>query len=63
MDFFSLIEGMPGTGKTEVIVRLLEIFYELNLKVLITSYTNTSLDTILVRAIKLKRLPRSSIIR
>jgi thymidylate kinase len=63
MDLFSLIEGMPGTGKTKVIVSLIEIFASLGLKVLVSSYTNNSLDCILGRMLSETNVEESKIIR
>ena len=40
---------MPGTGKTTTITALIEILIENNKKVLITSYTNTAVDNILLK--------------
>lgn len=62
MDMFSLIEGMPGTGKTKVIVKLIEIFAELGVKVLVSSYTNNSLELILDRVLGTS-IDKSKIIR
>jgi DNA replication ATP-dependent helicase Dna2 len=63
MDLFSLIEGMPGTGKTKVIVGLIEILANLGLKVLVSSYTNNSLDCILDRVLSETNIGESKIIR
>jgi len=40
---------MPGTGKTTTITALIEILIKNNKKVLITSYTNTAVDNILLK--------------
>jgi DNA replication ATP-dependent helicase Dna2 len=46
---FCLIEGMPGTGKTELIIGLIEYFCKQGLRTLITTFTNRALDNILER--------------
>lgn len=63
MDMFSLIEGMPGTGKTKVIVGLIEIFSALGVKVLVSSYTNNSLECILGRVLEEANIDPAKIIR
>ena len=49
MDKMCLIEGMPGTGKTQLILRLIEYFYSQGKTVLVTSFTNQSLSNIIDR--------------
>ena len=44
-----LILGVPGSGKTTTIATLLYILYRLRRKVLVTAYTNSALDTILIK--------------
>jgi superfamily I DNA/RNA helicase len=44
---FCLVEGMPGTGKTELIIRLILKFSTMKKNVLITTFTNRALDNIL----------------
>lgn len=44
---YSLILGMPGTGKTTTIAALIEILVAQNKTVLLTSYTHSAVDTIL----------------
>lgn len=63
MDYFSLIEGMPGTGKTKVIIGLIEILVELGVKVLVSSYTNSALECILDRVLKETNIDQNKIIR
>lgn len=46
---YVLIKGMPGTGKTQTLVALIELLVKLNLSVLITAHTNTAVDNILVK--------------
>lgn len=48
-DDYSLILGMPGTGKTTVITHLVRILVSLGRSVLITSFTNSAVDNILQR--------------
>ncbi|XP_071792468.1 DNA replication ATP-dependent helicase/nuclease DNA2-like [Asterias amurensis] len=49
---YSLIIGMPGTGKTTTIVALVRILCACNLSVLLTSYTHSAVDNILLKLIK-----------
>lgn len=51
---YSLILGMPGTGKTTIIAYLLKILTEvLGKTVLLTSYTHTAVDNLLLKCIEL----------
>ncbi|XP_046339040.2 DNA replication ATP-dependent helicase/nuclease DNA2-like [Haliotis rufescens] len=50
---YVLIKGYPGTGKTSTIVALVRILSCLGLSVLLTSYTHSAVDNILL---KLKKL-------
>ncbi|CAI5760795.1 unnamed protein product [Candida verbasci] len=50
---YLLIIGMPGTGKTSVIAELIKILIAQGKSILITSYTNTAVDNILI---KLKKM-------
>lgn len=43
---------MPGTGKTELIIRLIEYYDRIGKTVLVTSFTNQALSNILDREIK-----------
>jgi superfamily I DNA and/or RNA helicase len=54
---------MPGTGKTELIVKLIEKCHSLNKSVLITTFTNRSLDNILERTFNSGKIPIDKIIR
>ncbi|EWS73491.1 DNA replication factor DNA2 (macronuclear) [Tetrahymena thermophila SB210] len=47
------IQGMPGTGKTYLIVHLIKILTNQNKTLLITSYTNSALDNIIVKLLDL----------
>ncbi|XP_056135257.1 DNA replication ATP-dependent helicase/nuclease DNA2 [Lampris incognitus] len=49
---YTLIVGMPGTGKTTTICTLVRILYACGYSVLLTSYTHSAVDNILL---KLKR--------
>ncbi|XP_035007188.2 DNA replication ATP-dependent helicase/nuclease DNA2 [Hippoglossus stenolepis] len=49
---YTLIVGMPGTGKTTTICTLVRILHACGFSVLLTSYTHSAVDTILL---KLKR--------
>ncbi|KAF8629517.1 hypothetical protein AX17_005643 [Amanita inopinata Kibby_2008] len=46
---YALILGMPGTGKTTVIAALICILVQLGRTVLLTSYTHSAVDTILLK--------------
>lgn len=46
---FSLILGMPGTGKTTVISELIKSLVENGKSVLLTSYTHSAVDNILLK--------------
>lgn len=46
---YSLILGMPGTGKTTVIAHLIKMLVEAKKTVLLTSYTNSAVDNILLK--------------
>ena len=51
MEKFALVQGMPGTGKTKLILKLAEYFYGQGKIVLITAFTNQALLNILEREI------------
>ena len=46
---FSLIRGMPGSGKTTTIVGLVRLLAKLGHSVLLVAYTNSAVDTILLK--------------
>ncbi|KAJ7069715.1 Dna2-domain-containing protein [Mycena amicta] len=46
---YALILGMPGTGKTTVIAALIKVLVGLGKTVLLTSYTHSAVDTILLK--------------
>ncbi|XP_067672136.1 DNA replication ATP-dependent helicase/nuclease DNA2-like [Haliotis asinina] len=50
---YVLIKGYPGTGKTSTIVALVRILNCLGLSVLLTSYTHSAVDNILLKLQKL----------
>ena len=51
MERFCLVQGMPGTGKTQLIIKLIEYFYRENKTILVTSFNNQALTNILDREI------------
>lgn len=46
---YALVLGMPGTGKTTLIAELLKVLVKSNLSVLLTSYTHSAVDNILLK--------------
>eukprot|EP00041_Stephanoeca_diplocostata_P009368 m.144256 g.144256 ORF g.144256 m.144256 type:complete len:1074 (-) comp17709_c0_seq2:82-3303(-) len=46
---YALILGMPGTGKTTTIASLIHVLLAQGLRVLVTSYTHTAVDNILLK--------------
>ncbi|XP_063289917.1 DNA replication ATP-dependent helicase/nuclease DNA2 [Pelobates fuscus] len=46
---YTLIVGMPGTGKTTTICTLVRILYTCGFSVLLTSYTHSAVDNILLK--------------
>ncbi|XP_078269252.1 DNA replication ATP-dependent helicase/nuclease DNA2 [Rhinoraja longicauda] len=51
---YTLIVGMPGTGKTTTICTLVRILYACGFSVLLTSYTHSAVDNILLKLIRFK---------
>ncbi|XP_041474076.1 DNA replication ATP-dependent helicase/nuclease DNA2-like [Lytechinus variegatus] len=51
---YTLIIGMPGTGKTTTIVALVRILVACGMSVLLTSYTHSAVDNILLKLLKYK---------
>ncbi|XP_011497462.1 PREDICTED: DNA replication ATP-dependent helicase/nuclease DNA2 [Ceratosolen solmsi marchali] len=51
---YLLIKGFPGTGKTETIVAIIELFVRLNKSVLVTAHTNNAVDNILLKLLERK---------
>ncbi|RLV89168.1 DNA replication ATP-dependent helicase/nuclease DNA2 [Spathaspora sp. JA1] len=50
---YSLILGMPGTGKTTVITELIKMLTQQGKTILLASYTNSAVDNILLKVQKL----------
>ncbi|KAK4301412.1 hypothetical protein Pmani_026446 [Petrolisthes manimaculis] len=48
-EHYSLLKGYPGTGKTSTIVAIVRMMVTLGLSVLITSYTHSAVDNILLK--------------
>lgn len=46
---YSLLKGYPGTGKTSIIVALVRLMVTQGLSVLLTSYTHSAVDNILLK--------------
>lgn len=46
---YLLVKGMPGTGKTQTLVVLIELLLKLNLTVLITAHTHSAVDNVLLK--------------
>lgn len=53
-DSYLLIKGFPGTGKTQTLVAMIELFVKLDKSVLVTAHTNTALDNILLKLLDRK---------
>ncbi|WWC90742.1 uncharacterized protein L201_005679 [Kwoniella dendrophila CBS 6074] len=51
---YSLILGMPGTGKTTTISELIKILVKRGKSVLLTSYTHSAVDTILMKLLNIE---------
>ncbi len=48
-EHYALVRGMPGTGKTKTISRIVQALVNRGKTVLLTSYTNSAIDTILLK--------------
>lgn len=46
---YALVLGMPGTGKTTTIAHSIKVLLSLGHSVLLTSYTHSAVDNILVK--------------
>ncbi|GIY98801.1 hypothetical protein CEXT_36551 [Caerostris extrusa] len=46
---YLLIKGLPGTGKTSTIVALVRLLISMGMSVLLTSYTHSAVDNILLK--------------
>lgn len=51
---YALILGMPGTGKTTTIAEIIKALVERGKSVLLTSYTHSAVDTILMKLLDAK---------
>ncbi|CAK8687740.1 unnamed protein product [Clavelina lepadiformis] len=49
---YTLVVGMPGSGKTTTIVAMIRILLLCGLRVLVTSYTHSAVDNLLMKLIK-----------
>lgn len=49
---YMLIKGLPGTGKTQTLIQLIQLLLILNKTILITSHTNSAVDNILLRLVE-----------
>ncbi|XP_012541123.1 DNA replication ATP-dependent helicase/nuclease DNA2 [Monomorium pharaonis] len=49
---YVLIKGMPGTGKTQTVVALIELLRELGSSVLITAHTHSAVDNVLLKLLE-----------
>lgn len=49
---YVLIKGMPGTGKTQTLVALIELLLELGSSVLITAHTHSAVDNVLLKLLE-----------
>ena len=50
----NFFKGMPGSGKTTTIVAMIRILLLCGLRVLITSYTHSAVDNLLLKLLKYK---------
>lgn len=61
---YMLIKGLPGTGKTQTLIQLIQLLLIMKKSILITSHTNSAVDNILLRlkdrGIKFLRLGSAS---
>lgn len=61
---YMLIKGLPGTGKTQTLIQLIQLLRIMKKSILITSHTNSAVDNILLRlkekGIKFMRLGSAS---
>lgn len=49
---YVLIKGMPGTGKTQTLVALIELLLELGSSVLVTAHTHSAVDNVLLKLLE-----------
>ncbi|XP_075984174.1 DNA replication helicase/nuclease 2 isoform X2 [Anticarsia gemmatalis] len=60
---YALLQGLPGTGKTQTISVLIQMLVALKLRVLVTAHTHSAVDTVLTRipdTVRVLRLGSSS---
>ncbi|XP_068623503.1 DNA replication ATP-dependent helicase/nuclease DNA2 [Battus philenor] len=60
---YALLQGLPGTGKTQTISILIQMLVSLKQRVLVTAHTHSAVDTLLCRlpeSIRVMRLGSSS---
>ncbi|MPC35784.1 DNA replication ATP-dependent helicase/nuclease DNA2 [Portunus trituberculatus] len=50
---YMLVQGFPGTGKSTMLATMVRVLLQLGRSVLITAYTNTALDSLLLKLHKL----------
>lgn len=53
-DFYALIHGPPGTGKTKTVCEVIQQLCQRKQKVLVTGASNIAVDNIIERLVKLK---------
>ena len=54
---YSLILGMPGAGKTTCVAAMIRTLISLKRRVLLTSYTNTAVDNVLLKLVPFGDIP------
>ncbi|CAH2052079.1 unnamed protein product, partial [Iphiclides podalirius] len=60
---YALLQGLPGTGKTQTVSVLIQMLVALKQRVLVTAHTHSAVDTVLCRlpeSIKIMRLGTST---
>lgn len=62
-DSFSLILGMPGTGKTRTISIMLDIMAKLEKKVLVMCYTHNALDNVIQTFLTMYKIRQAESVR
>jgi hypothetical protein len=60
---FHLIHGPPGTGKTYTLMRLVDAFFQLGMRVLVSSMSNTAVDNLLVRCAQETTISKDQLLR
>ena len=51
---YSLLLGMPGTGKTTTVAAIVRVLARLGKRVLVTAYTNSAVDSVLLKLMDLE---------